>query len=763
MAARFFLALFLSVFIFQSRAFAQNDEPHYSIGDGASTQAVAPENDAPVRMAYFSFVSGDVLWRIDPESEKQIALSTPALNSADESESISDNNQWSRAGVNVPLRAGMEVLVKAGAKAEICFDDGSLVRLGGSSFLALETLSSNADSEFTALRLDGGLATLKLKHANSLFQLQAGSTSIRARGPGSVRVGASTPSDGSNVEIAVRGGRALVENEVGSITLRAGQFLKTQSGDQRFSVLRLPSPDSWEQWNLERDDFLQGDVLQGDSLQGDDGDDSKQDLPQNLSLVAGDLNRYGDWRDDAQHGRVWQPRVSVSTPHWRPYSLGSWNWFFPFGWTWVSSEPWGWAPYHYGTWINASYGWAWVPGPAWQPWCPGVVSFYERGGARCWAPLSPSEVRYPRYSRRASWLRCFSIFSAATYYPTTSFYCAPRAWSTPYANYAPCVNYITYVTKIKKVKKIVYLFPDERGKKIRRHEDKPEAAFDEVFERPSPGTSTPIALPVTAPKAKTEKTEKRAEDESQKWRSAFKDFVPRHARDDKTPNSPGWKLVNHNALNGGALAAPVPASPPNRTRVGDDKARDRQNPRENKVGENKVNENKPGEKKNAPQPSSSTRNAFDSSAPAPVNPPTLVNQNSVSDQAKAQRTQQEKAQQEKEKLEKQAREQAEQAARLQREQEKQIRDQQEKQARQQQENQQHEQERQANQRAQQEKQAREEQERIAKEREAKERQKRAEPTPPIASQPSPSPSTPPSQNNEENNRGAGGGKNRGRN
>ena len=33
----------------------------------------------------------------------------------------------------------------------------------------------------------------------------------------------------------------------------------------------------------------------------------------------------------------------------------------PYGLTWVSNEPWGYAPYHYGRWANASNEWVWVP------------------------------------------------------------------------------------------------------------------------------------------------------------------------------------------------------------------------------------------------------------------------------------------------------------------------------------------------------------------------------------------------------------------
>lgn len=257
-----------------------------------------------------------------------------------------------------------------------------------------------------------------------------------------------------------------------------------------------------------------------------------------MSLVAGNLDQYGSWRDDTSYGRVWYPRVS--TPGWRPYCYGRWSWLFPFGWTWVSSEPWGWAPYHYGTWICSNWGWGWVPGPSLQPWCPALVSFFERDGRRCWAPLSPWEVRYPTYSplsrRNSNWTRCYSIGWTAVYYPTTSRYCEPRPWSTHYCNTAPSVTYITYVTVIKPRKKIVYKCPDHKGGSTRIHLDgAPDRAFEEVFHRPLDKPATGTIVSSTPPKPSTSTTVAQAPvgsttDGKKDWRSVFKGFVPRAAQ-----------------------------------------------------------------------------------------------------------------------------------------------------------------------------------------------------------------------------------------
>ncbi len=98
-----------------------------------------------------------------------------------------------------------------------------------------------------------------------------------------------------------------------------------------------------------------------------------------------DLAPYGHWFEYGSYGWVWRP---YHVHHgWRPYTVGHWV-LTDAGWTWISYEPWGWAPYHYGRWFyDAGYGWVWVPGDVWAPaW----VSWRYGDGYVGWAPLPPS-------------------------------------------------------------------------------------------------------------------------------------------------------------------------------------------------------------------------------------------------------------------------------------------------------------------------------------------------------------------------------------
>ncbi|NUQ48227.1 MAG: hypothetical protein HUU22_19605, partial [Phycisphaerae bacterium] len=92
-----------------------------------------------------------------------------------------------------------------------------------------------------------------------------------------------------------------------------------------------------------------------------------------VSIFYESLAPYGEWIQLPPWGWVWSP-YDVD-PDWRPYLLGRWVWT-ECGWTWISSEPFGWATYHYGRWTYHPYhGWVWVPGYwAGSIWVPGYWS-----------------------------------------------------------------------------------------------------------------------------------------------------------------------------------------------------------------------------------------------------------------------------------------------------------------------------------------------------------------------------------------------------
>ena len=99
-----------------------------------------------------------------------------------------------------------------------------------------------------------------------------------------------------------------------------------------------------------------------------------------------ELSQYGTWENVPPYGDCWVPLdVPVG---WRPYTEGYWE-NTDYGWMWISQDPWGQTPYHYGRWAEDDYyGYVWVPDDD-EVWAPAWVAWRYGGGFVGWAPLPP--------------------------------------------------------------------------------------------------------------------------------------------------------------------------------------------------------------------------------------------------------------------------------------------------------------------------------------------------------------------------------------
>lgn len=369
-------------------ASAHSQTNGYAIGEGKAS--------GPVRMAHVAYETGNVSWR------------------------PTESQSWSGAKINLPARQGSEFWAKSGSRLELQFDDGSTMELGGGGLAVLQTMYSDSNGEFTEIKLENGLATLKVKSKYDQFQIDTPSCSAKAVGPASVRVGA-TASEG---EICVRSGQAELSSPSGNRTVTAGHDVTRPVSDSvvaaEYRERPAPAEDDWDRWSDQRNSVAY----------------ENRYVPEDISLTSADLDSYGTWYDDPKYGHVWCPRESAG---WRPYHDGSWTWVSPIGWTWVGAEPWGWAPYHYGTWYRARWGWSWYPGPATQYWSPAVVDYSDDGVNVAWAPLAPWEVRYPASIGIGfggpNWWLSFSIGGVGCYYPYGPAYCVARPWDNTFINY----------------------------------------------------------------------------------------------------------------------------------------------------------------------------------------------------------------------------------------------------------------------------------------------------------------------------------------
>ncbi len=142
------------------------------------------------------------------------------------------------------------------------------------------------------------------------------------------------------------------------------------------------------------------------------------------------LSGYGSWTEVPEYGWCWQPSVASVDPGWQPYAdNGGWVWT-DSGWYWNSYYSWGWAPFHYGRWHRAGFGWCWVPdtywAPAWVAW--------RSSDSHCgWAPLPPSArwsagVGLMWHGRHATFDCDFGLFSDAFIFIGWNRFCDPHPW-----------------------------------------------------------------------------------------------------------------------------------------------------------------------------------------------------------------------------------------------------------------------------------------------------------------------------------------------
>jgi len=279
---------------------------------------------------------------------------------------------WSAASVNLALQPGDRLYTSDDGRAEVEFDEGSVLRLSEGTDVEFLTLSE----ELVQIRILLGLATLTVR-SHTGFEISTPAAAFNTSRPGVYRF--DILEDGVTDAI-VRKGMLDAENQNFSLRIETGELVHVTPGDQgTHLVARYEQRDQWDEWNDRRN----ADLL---------AFESRQYLPDYVQAGVSDLDRYGNWVVVDTYGPAWVPhRVD---PYWSPYWVGRWYHRPSWGWTWCSYEPWGWLPYHYGRWhFSANIGWCWLPGSSFgfHFWSPGLVRFHHGHGRVGWWPLGPGD------------------------------------------------------------------------------------------------------------------------------------------------------------------------------------------------------------------------------------------------------------------------------------------------------------------------------------------------------------------------------------
>lgn len=290
------------------------------------------------------------------------------------------------ATINAPVYPGDRIL--SYGPVELQLPDGSLVWADSDTVLEVVALDDTSNSEGTVLKVTQGTIETRIEIAQSgesAMRVDTPESSVYLMSRGRFRI---ESVHGFTTVTSYRGVAELAGDE-GSTIIRSGQQSRVQTG--------AGAEDAWAVNTLRVDSFGEWCEERESSYLTDSEDQEEREyvaqVPRPVRHYVSELDYYGDWQFVSAYGWVWRPAtIQVG---WRPYYSGYWCWR-PGGWTWVSYEPWGWLPYHYGrwSWVNTA-GWVWIPGavysgawvswavtPAYVGWCP--LDYYNR----------PAYVRY---------------------------------------------------------------------------------------------------------------------------------------------------------------------------------------------------------------------------------------------------------------------------------------------------------------------------------------------------------------------------------
>ncbi|HSB17842.1 MAG TPA: DUF6600 domain-containing protein [Bryobacteraceae bacterium] len=340
-----------------------------------------------LRLAVLALAVTGCTWAAD-DDETGRGVARVSLINGDVSVRRGDSGDWVAAAVNAPLVVEDTVSTGPSSRAEVQFDWANMLRLASNAEVRLAQL----DYRRYLIQIARGTVTFRvLRDSEADVELSTPSVSVRPVRKGTYRI---TVREDGESEITVRSGEAEVFTPRGSERLKSGRTMMARgtASDPEFQIAREIPDDSWDDWNVSRDRYLeraQGYRYANRSVYGIE-----------------DLDGYGSWDYVAPYGYVWAPRVAVG---WSPYYYGRWSWIDWYGWSWVSYDPWGWAPYHYGRWFWHGSRWCWWPGGygSRHHWSPGLVAFfgYGHGGSHFgigfgnvgWVPLAPYEPYHRWY------------------------------------------------------------------------------------------------------------------------------------------------------------------------------------------------------------------------------------------------------------------------------------------------------------------------------------------------------------------------------
>jgi hypothetical protein len=258
----------------------------------------------------------------------------------------------------MPVTQGVRLQTGDNGRAEVEFENGSVLRLADNTSVEFTqlSLSSNGD-RMSDMRIDDGLVYVNYKHkGDDEFRLSFANQSVNLTRDVHLRLNL----DRSTAQLAVFKGEVRIEGQGENAKVKKNETFTLDLIDgARYELAKNIEPYSADEWDHERDQYLSQYAA------------AQNRINSPYSYGFSDLNRYGNFFDVPGYGLLWRP-ASLGAG-WDPYGDGYWSYYPGSGYVWISSYPWGWTPYRYGNWTYVtSYGWCWRPGN-WNQWNTGIA------------------------------------------------------------------------------------------------------------------------------------------------------------------------------------------------------------------------------------------------------------------------------------------------------------------------------------------------------------------------------------------------------
>jgi hypothetical protein len=263
---------------------------------------------------------------------------------------------FQKAFLNMPITQGTQLRTGGDGRAEVEFENGSVIHLTPDTLL-----------QFTELGLqDSGtrISTIHLQNGEAYFNFddnksdQFTVTFLEQKAPVTEPAHFRVDVDGKAASLAVFKGKVGVNGPNDKLEVGKKQTANFEPGVQQASLSKNVEQDPFDEWDKKQSEYHQRYLTSSSNVGSGFG--------------ASDLGYYGNFMTVPGYGMMWRPYFAGAG--WDPFMDGAWMWYPGFGYTWVSAYPWGWLPYHYGGWsFVPGYGWMWGPGTslvAFQPVAP---------------------------------------------------------------------------------------------------------------------------------------------------------------------------------------------------------------------------------------------------------------------------------------------------------------------------------------------------------------------------------------------------------